>query len=205
MPEGKDKYFFDLHIHTTGSFDGKASPQAMAQVARTRDLDGIAITDHDVLTKFESPHPEFLVVPGAEIRIDTNMVWADILAIGIQEMVPLGLTLEETIEAIHDAGGLAIVPHPFSSNDNYPALGDVIHSVGDIVDGVEITNPRPHINNSRARKVANTHGLAKIGGSDAHNVDDVGKGYTACPPVETVDDLLDHIEACRTDGILRRY
>lgn len=203
MP-GKDRSIFDLHVHTTGSYDGKASPQAMCQVAKGRDLNGIAITDHDVLTKFESPYEGFLVILGSEIRIDTNDIWADILAIGIQEMVPLGLGLAETIEAIHDAGGLAIVPHPFSKLDNYPALGDTIHSVGDIIDGVEITNPKEHVDNTRARKVANTHGVAKIGGSDAHSIDDVGVGATTCPSVETVDDLLDHIEACRTDGVIRR-
>lgn len=204
MPTQKDKFFLDLHVHSNYSYDGKATPQAMCQVARGRDLNGICITDHDVLTLFESPYDGFLVVPGSEIRIDTDKIWADILAIGIQEMVPLGLGLAETIDAIHDAGGLAVVPHPFSRLDNYPALGDAIHAVGDIIDGVEITNPREHVDNTRARKVANTHGCAKIGGSDAHTIDDVGLGVTSCPPVETVDDLLDHIEACRTDGIIRR-
>lgn len=205
MASRKDKFFFDLHIHTTGSYDGRATPHAMCQVARGRDLDGLCITDHDTLTRFESPYEGFLVIPGAEIRVETDVIWADILAIGIQEMVPLGLGLAETIDAIHDAGGLAVVPHPFSTKKDYPALGDAIHSVADLIDGVEITNPRDHVDNTRARKVANNLNVAKIGGSDAHSIDDVGKGVTQCPPVEKVDDVLDHIEACRTDGIVRRY
>lgn len=204
MPPITDRFFFDLHVHTTGSYDGKASPKAMCQVAQGRDLNGIAITDHDVLTRFETPYKGFLVIPGSEIRVETNDIWADILAIGVQEMPQLGLGLAETVEAIHDCGGLAIVPHPFSSWSNYPAMGDAIHSIGDIIDGVEVTNPREHVDNARARKVANTHGVAKIGGSDAHTIDDVGLGVTVCQPVETVDQLLDLIEANRVDAQIRK-
>jgi predicted metal-dependent phosphoesterase TrpH len=204
MAPKKDKYLFDLHVHTIGSYDGRATPQAMCQVAKGRDLNGIAITDHDTLTRFESPYPDFLVVPGIEIRVETRDVWADLLGIGVQEMVPLGLGLAETVEAIHDAGGLAIVPHPFSSMKNYPAIGDTIHSIGDIIDGVEVTNPREHVDNARARKVANTHGVAKIGGSDAHTIDDVGVGVTICEPVGTIDQLLDLIEANRVEATIRK-
>jgi len=205
MPDKKDRFSFDLHVHTTGSYDGRATPQVMCQVAKGRDLNGLAITDHDVLTKFESPYPGFLIIPGSEIRVETRDVWADILAIGIQEMVPLGLGLAETVDAIHEAGGLAIVPHPFSSKKNYPAIGDAIHSIGDIIDGVEVTNPREHVDNARAKKVANTHGVAKIGGSDAHSIDDVGLGVTVCQAIETVDELLDLIEANKVDAILRKF
>jgi len=204
MNEKKDKFLFDLHIHTIASFDGKATPQAMCQVAQGRDLNGICLTDHDVLTKYESPYPGFLVIPGIEVRVETPTIWADILGVGIQEMVPLGLGYAETIDAIHEAGGLAIVPHPFSKLPNYPAIGDEIHSVADVIDGVEVTNPKEHIDNPRARKVAHDLNVAKVGGSDAHTIDDVGKGVTVVPPVTTIDDLLDLIEKRNCEGLIRK-
>ena len=204
MNDKKDKFLFDLHIHTIASYDGKATPQAMCQVAQGRDLNGIAITDHDVLTRFESPYPGFLVIPGIEVRVETEVIWADILGIGIQETVPLGLGLAETIDAIHEAGGLAIVPHPFSKLDNYPAIGDAIHSVAELIDGVEVTNPKDHVDNARARKVANNLNVAKVGGSDAHTIDDVGKGVTVVPPVSSIDELLDLIEAKGCEGLIRK-
>jgi len=204
MNDQQDKFLFDLHIHTIASYDGKATPQAMCQVAQGRDLIGIAITDHDTLTKFESPYPGFFVIPGIEIRVETDAVWADILGIGIQEMVPLGLGLAETIDAIHEAGGLAIIPHPFSKLKNFPAIGDAIHSVADLIDGVEVTNPLEHIDNTRARKVANNLNVAKVGGSDAHTIDDVGKGATIVPPVNSIDELLGIIEAKNCEGLIRK-
>jgi len=204
MNEKDFKFAFDLHIHTIASFDGKATPQAMCQVAQGRDLNGIAITDHDTLTKFESPYPGFLVIPGIEIRVETDTIYADVLGIGIQEMVPLGLGLAETIDAIHEAGGLAIIPHPFSKLPNFPAIGDAIHSVAELIDGVEVTNPKEHIDNTRARKVANNLNVAKVGGSDAHTIDDVGKGVTVVPPVNSLDELLDFIESKACEGVIRR-
>jgi predicted metal-dependent phosphoesterase TrpH len=42
----------DLHLHSTSS-DGKLSPTAVVQLAATRGLDLIALTDHDTLRGVE--------------------------------------------------------------------------------------------------------------------------------------------------------
>jgi predicted metal-dependent phosphoesterase TrpH len=166
-----------------------------------RGIRGLSITDHDTLTMVSNPYEDLLVIPGMEIRIDAGGVWGDIIALGVTEEVPLHLGLRETVEEIHRRDGLAIVPHPFSQWEGYPALGDAVFEIRDIVDAIEVSNPRPFLDNARARKVAREFKVAKVGGSDAHKVEDVGRGLTKSPPAASIDELLDHIRRRRTDGI----
>jgi predicted metal-dependent phosphoesterase TrpH len=60
----------DLHVHTNHS-DGRLGPAEVVRAALSRDLQAIAITDHDVLTALDeaiaSAPPELEIVPGIEM------------------------------------------------------------------------------------------------------------------------------------------
>ncbi|MHC1746750.1 MAG: PHP domain-containing protein [Negativicutes bacterium] len=43
----------DLHIHTVASGDGEFSPQEIIQLAKTNQLQAIAVTDHDTVHSVE--------------------------------------------------------------------------------------------------------------------------------------------------------
>lgn len=190
---------YDLHIHSMHSFDSSISVKQIITRALDVGLSGIAITDHDRLTRINESHPELLVIPGSEVSSDEG----HILAIAINESIPSWLSAEETIELIHEQGALAIASHPFSSMEAYPALGDVVYDLK--LDGLEVTNPKSYVNNRRARKTAGTLGMARVGGSDAHDIHSIGIGTTVLEqPVETVDDFLVEVRAKRCDGLLRR-
>jgi predicted metal-dependent phosphoesterase TrpH len=186
------------------SYDGKTRPSTVLSTAVERGLRGVAITDHDTLTVVSNPYKDLILLTGMEIRIQTHDVWGDIIALGVTEDVPLGLGARETVEAIHDRGGLAIVPHPFSDWEGYPALGEAVFDIGDIIDGIEVSNPRPFLDNKRARKVANQFNVARVGGSDAHRAQDIGRSVTTCPPVENADEFMEHVLKRRTEGIRYR-
>ena len=95
------------------------------------------ITDHDSVTgglvgrKAARGYKDFQVIPGAEITSRSGHV----LAIGIEANVPKRLSVEETVEKIHDLGGIAITSHPFSSRVR-PSLGEECLKT----DGVEVFN-----------------------------------------------------------------
>ena len=59
------KLKLDLHVHTNRSSDAFTSPKQLAIICRDRGLDGLAITDHNVLTVDFSDDP--VILPGIEI------------------------------------------------------------------------------------------------------------------------------------------
>lgn len=199
---------FDLHVHSIGSFDSKLRPKQILSRARNLGLGGISITDHDRLTRIQNPYPDFFVVPGMEIRVyDCELCpsWgADLLAIGIDHEVKIGLDLTSTIEAIHEAGGVVVIPHPFSSKDEFPALNEGVYDIAHLVEGIEVLNPKKHLDNARARKVSETFGLARIGGSDAHELEHLGRVVTVTKNVQSSEELLFEIRnrRCRAVKVL---
>jgi predicted metal-dependent phosphoesterase TrpH len=194
---------FDLHIHSVNSFDSSIRVRRIFDKALDLGLRGVAITDHNELTIAKSPFSEVLSIPGMEINIED--LHADIIALGISKPVSPELSLKQAIEAIHSQGGVVIVPHPFSSSSNYPALGEKLFDVSSILDGIEITSPKTHVDNRRARNTADSLRLAKIGSSDAHREDEIGRAVTIVQrPVHSVKDLLDQIRMRNTKAKLMR-
>lgn len=108
-------YIGNLHCHTTYS-DGRNSYQEMIDEAKNLGFSFIAITDHDTIGQdtmaFCPEEKEILCIIGEEVSTTEGHM----LAIGIKEVVPQGLTPEETIKRIHEQNGLAIPAHPAASN-----------------------------------------------------------------------------------------
>lgn len=194
---------FDLHIHSINSFDSNIRVRRIFDKALDLGLRGIAITDHNELTIAQSPYSEILAVPGMEINVEE--IHADIIALGISKKINPELSLNDVLSAIRKQGGVAIVPHPFSSSHNYPALGERIFKVGELIDGIDITSPQHHVDNRRARKAAETLRVAKVGSSDAHREQDIGRAVTVVQrPVNSVKELLDMIRMKQTKAKLMR-
>ncbi len=176
----------DLHIHTTAS-DGTASPEAvLSYVATETDLRVIAITDHDTLrgalyARERASHYGIDVIVGCEISTRSG----HLLALFIEQPVPAGLSVTETVARIHDQGGMAFAAHPFGML--VPSIGRR-HLLGpertDVdwmqLDGIEVFNASlwNPMNNERAARCAQRWGLTHIGGSDAHNLTMIGAGRT---------------------------
>jgi predicted metal-dependent phosphoesterase TrpH len=178
----------DMHLHTLYS-DGTMEVQALLdQVERRTDLDLIAVTDHERIDGglrarelHDAGDYHFGLVVGEEITTRRG----HLLALFLTERIPPLRPLEETIERIHDQGGIAIAPHPMAPLT--PSLGRRslmrLHHDPDArhrLDAIEMLNPsvagrarRPH------RAVLNeVMGLAAVGNSDAHVLEHVGSGWT---------------------------
>ena len=104
---------FDPHIHSVYSGDSRSEVIDILIQAEKKGLDAIAISDHNEIKGSRlarSYGGSIIVVPSIEISSDKG----HILGLGVDEIIPKGLSAVETVDRIHDAGGLAIVPHPFS-------------------------------------------------------------------------------------------
>lgn len=200
----------DLHIHSTLS-DGLATPEAIVAYAATRtDLRVIAVTDHNSIegglraAAAAADHPDLEVVVGAEI----TSTWGHILGLYLTENVPAGLSAVETIAAINAQGGVAIIAHPFANRAFGPfglkSLGKRIDEVA--FQAMEVYNSSPYLiyaNRLAAKAFAAGQGVAATGGSDAHVLKAVGRGFTLFRG-ETAEDLRASIERLETRAVAQR-
>ncbi len=181
----------DLQLHSDLG-DGLNSPEQILAAAETAGLDIIALTDHDdirgsflmrdLAARRTSP---VAVVTGIEVTTRAG----HLLALFVEDEIPMFRPLADTIVAIHRAGGIAIVPHPLSYLTF--SIGEralrALAELGDdasFVDGIELLNPS-YAGRVRVRRAAwlNTHVLrvAQTGSSDAHHAELVGTAWTDFP------------------------
>jgi|SRR5947209_7888401 len=184
----------DTHMHTNLG-DGWASPAQIIKVALNRGLRLIAITDHDhvegakrvadLLARQELP---LQMITGVEVSTRQG----HLLGLFIQKAPRSLRSVEESIDAIKEQGGLVIVPHPFGRL--VPSLSrakiDELLKNGFPIDGIEIYNPSPANASMRlaVRSANQQWGLAETGGSDAHFWQHIGAAYTLFPG-SSPDDL----------------
>lgn len=93
------------------------TPGELVEGALERGLSLIAICDHDTMANAEEVRARgeaagLAVVMGEEL---TTRWPAQTHVMGwfLERPVPSGMSLEDTVDAIHDHGGLAVIPHPF--------------------------------------------------------------------------------------------
>ena len=187
----------NLHIHTTFS-DGTGDANQILSSAKEKGYNLISITDHNSVEAHKSIKDEILLT-GAEFDCWFGTTFIHILAYGVDITNPdfqnfLAKNKAETentllrlfskrnvpalIEAIHSAGGIAVLAHPacywaFSLEN----LVKKLISCG--LDGIETYYPYPRFRKvvkfhsaNTVLKIANKYPqLLKTGGTDFHGKD----------------------------------
>jgi predicted metal-dependent phosphoesterase TrpH len=175
----------DLHCHSFFSGDGVSSPEQLIEAARAKGLDGFAITDHNTCDAVKYmidkgymrpdglPVDNFLIVPGVEVTTAEG----HLLCIGAVLPNLKGRPAFEVCSLIHEAGGVAIPPHPY---DVFRAgiRENVLKTLQ--IDGIEVFNAATTLKryNRMAYDYALDHGLAMTASSDAHHHAAIGTAYT---------------------------
>jgi predicted metal-dependent phosphoesterase TrpH len=117
------------------------------------------------------------VVPGVEVTTRQG----HLLALFVEQRPPALRPLLETAEWVRAHGGLCLAPHPFT-RWTYSLNGrSMLAAAGrGLIDGVEVLNASPAGRASQVRAVrfVDEHGLAAVGGSDAHTLAVVGLART---------------------------
>ncbi|MFN8534519.1 MAG: PHP-associated domain-containing protein [Dehalococcoidia bacterium] len=200
----------DVHLHSTFSDGMMSIEQILDWVEEKTDLDVIAITDHDELAGglharelVQAGSYRFEVIVGAEISTRHG----HLLALFIEKPIRAYRSLDWTIEAVRDQGGLCIVPHPMSwltTSVGERALDRAMaHHTPGIV-GIEVANPTiaGQVTRQKVERLnRERYGLAETGGSDAHFLPPIGAAYTRFPGHSAVD-LREALTERSTTGVL---
>jgi predicted metal-dependent phosphoesterase TrpH len=204
----------DVQLHSDLG-DGLSTPAAILDAAERAHLDVMALTDHDDIRGSFQVREEAArrgspveVVTGSEVTTRSGHV----LALFIEDDVPMLRPLAETVALVHEMGGVAIVPHPLS----YLTFSVGERSLRDLaarpdaathLDGIELRNPS-YAGRVRASRAAwlNAHvlRLAETGSSDAHHAALVGTAWTEFDG-RTAADLRAAIAARTTVAAGRRW
>jgi glycosyltransferase involved in cell wall biosynthesis len=159
----------DLHMHTDHSYDCATPVEVLLAEARARGLGAIAVTDHNEISGAHEARAKadgVKVIVGEEIKTAHQ---GEVIGLFIEEKIPRGLTLGETIAEIRRQGGVVYVPHPFDRLHSVPDYEHLL-PVLDEIDAIEVFNPRVAIAefNDEAVRFAAKYRIAAGAGSDAH-------------------------------------
>lgn len=205
IDRGDPGFVLDLHVHTfPASRCASSSVEDMILEARRLGLDGICLTDHNVVWR-EDQVKELMerhVIPifrGNEIVTDQG----DMLVFGFHEDIQGIIKLENLKQRVDQAGGFMIAAHPFR--------GFLTFGVGQLgltpekamerdmfrhVHAIEVLNGKvTDAENSLAARVAQRLHLPGTGGSDAHDTSTLGVYATRFKNALSSD--LDLVEALR--------
>ena len=162
----------DLHMHTDHSSDCATPAATLLEAAKAAGLDAIAITDHNEVSGAHEARALAERDGGIKVIVGEEVKTADqgeVIGLFIEEKIPKGMTLDETIAAIRAQGGLVYVPHPF---DRMHAVPDYEHllAVVEDVDAIEVFNPRVAFSafNEEAARFAEKYRIVAGAGSDSH-------------------------------------
>jgi hypothetical protein len=106
----------ETHSHTTAS-DGMVSAVELVHAAADAGLSVLCVTDHDTVAPLDEA-----VAVGAALGVDvvageevtcTFPPGIHIVGLDIRRPIRMHMPVEDTVDAIHAEGGLAIVAHPF--------------------------------------------------------------------------------------------
>jgi hypothetical protein len=161
----------DLHMHTDHSYDCATPVDVLLASARAAGLGAIAVTDHNEISGALEAHAKaeqagVKVIVGEEVKTAGQ---GEVIGLFLQEKIPRGLSLSETIGRIREQGGVVYVPHPFDRMHSVPDYEHLL-TVLDEVDALEIFNSRVAIGafNDEAARFAAKYRIPAGAGSDAH-------------------------------------
>ena len=154
-------------------------------------LDAIFVTNHNTLDgyhqllEYKNDHEKFQkidVFPAEEITIDNG---AHVLAYGIHDEIPAGISLEEVIDIVRSQGGVSSAPHPFS-------LLDALRDSAKKCDMVEVFNSNnvDILSNARATQFALDNKMIQVAGSDSHVLSTLGRCVNVIDSENNLDDIL---------------
>jgi predicted metal-dependent phosphoesterase TrpH len=158
-------------MHTDHSHDCATPVEVLLATARDQGLGAIAVTDHNEVSgaleaAAKAADYGVKVIVGEEVKTARQ---GEVIGLFLQEKIPRGMTLAETVAEIRRQGGVVYVPHPFDRMHAVPDYEHLLDVVED-VDAIEVYNPRVAIGsfNEEAARFAAKYRIPAGAGSDAH-------------------------------------
>jgi predicted metal-dependent phosphoesterase TrpH/glycosyltransferase involved in cell wall biosynthesis len=194
----RDFIHVDLHMHTDHSPDCATPVDTLLETAKSVGLGAIAVTDHNEVSGAIEARER---ANGIKVIVAEEVKTADqgeVIGLFIEEKIPRGLTLQETIAEIRRQGGLVYVPHPFDRMHSVPDYEHMLDVVEQI-DALEVFNPRVAFSafNEEAARFAAKYRIVAGAGSDSHVARGLGsvkikmRDFDVREPEEFLESLRD--------------
>jgi predicted metal-dependent phosphoesterase TrpH len=193
---------FDMHTHSSDrSFDSGARAEVLAEQAALRGLDGFVLTEHNSLWAQSDVHRlseafEVTVLRGMELGTDIGHV----LVYGLDRYAPELLLITRLREIVRSEGAAMVLAHPMRAhNGRQPSWSDLPHWF----EGIEAVNgDNSDSTDGYYMRLAADHGVATVGGSDAHSREAIGRAATAFPePITELADLVQLLIDGRAEAV----
>jgi glycosyltransferase involved in cell wall biosynthesis len=198
----RDFVHVDLHMHTDHSPDCATPVKVLLDTAKRVGLGAIAITDHNEISGALAAREQ---ANGIKVIVAEEVKTADqgeVIGLFIEEKIPRGMTLDETIAEIRRQGGLVYVPHPFDRMHTVPDYEHLLHVVEDL-DAIEVFNPRVAFAafNEEAARFAAKYRIVAGAGSDSHVAQGLGSVMIRMRDFDGPEEFL---ESLRDADIVRK-
>lgn len=171
---------FDMHIHSEYSKDCDLKIKDIIQMALNKGLDGISITDHNIIRgslealKFVKKNKiKLKIIPGVEIK--TN--YGEIIAYNIFKEIK-ERDFFSVMKKLKKLKAIISFPHPLDILRKSRINKKILNKTLKNINFIEINSRTIPFFNKKTRKFAQKYNLRLIGGSDAHFLNEIGKIYT---------------------------
>ena len=189
----------EFHCHTIYSGDSSNRLDALIRAARELGLERMAVTDHNTIKgalRAKALAPE-LVVVGEEVLTERG----ELIAYYVEEEVPKGLTVSETLKRLKAQGAFISIPHPFDLRRHGWQVDELIELLPE-VDALEVFNARclRKVHNEKALTFAREQGMPMLGGSDAHSLVELGLVVVRLPAFDNAEELRAAVREAEISG-----
>ena len=196
----------DFHSHSNYSRDSVINPEVFVDNCVRKGVTCIAVTDHNeiegafVIEKLaaERAAGKLKVIVGEEVKTAEG----EIIGLFLKELVARGMSPEDTVDAIHEQGGLAVIPHPYDIFRRSVLTDDAIERVKTKVDAIEGFNCRNILgrHDQKARDKAAEVDKPTTLGTDSHSPIELGGALLELDDFETPQELLQSLRGGRIVG-----
>lgn len=210
----------DMHCHSTASELAKLGiqrsvglpecatpPQEVYELAKSRGMDFVTITDHDTIAGCLeiADHPDVFISEELTTWFAGEEQAVHVLCYGITPgdhdfLQAHARDLETCAAYLHEREITCALAHPFFAVAA-PLTARHRRRLAELFGVWEIRNgSRARELNMPAAVYIETHGGTGIGGSDDHAGVDIGRTYTQTPAASTPEELLTHIREGRAEA-----
>lgn len=169
----------EFHVHTRASHDSLMGKRALMIMCKARDINCIAITDHNEISGALTFKP-YLEAHGISVIVGEEIFTSEgeIIGLFLKERVEPGMTPEETVAEIRRQGGVVYVPHPYDEKRHKTVLlSGAQRRLACEFDCMEVHNGR-NVNSEYSAKqeaIARELEIPAVVGGDSHCFFEVGR------------------------------
>ena len=178
----------DLHLHSDYSHDGQSSLEELIDRCHELGLERIALTDHNTVEgalQLARIAPDLAIV-GEEAKTREG----EVIGLFISKRLPPYLRPEETMDLVHEMGGLTYVPHPFDRHRSHFSPERIV-ALASRIDIIEVYNPWCDASaNQAAATMAAELDKVTATGSDAHSAKELGRSWMEMDEYSDAADFL---------------